>query len=103
MTEQELQELSRRVAEKFGIPAKYENYPDVAGYTYTWLYQDLERVMRLAIEHGIGYKIYSEYDQIEAHINDEEGTWVGEKISEHPSREQAVIVAIMKALLEIEE
>jgi hypothetical protein len=103
MTEQELQELSRRVAEKFGIPAKYENYPDVAGYTYTWLYQDLERVMRLAIEHELDIQFYSDRVKCRKFYRLANMPKYAEFYEDHHTREQAVIVAIMKALCEVEK
>jgi len=94
MTNQELQELSQRVAYKFKVDVIC-NFGDCD----IWLHQDLERVMRLAIEHEIDIN-YSNFQRVSAMkryllVNTE-------NYKDHDTREHAVIVAVMKALLEVE-
>jgi len=87
MTNQELQELSKRVAEKFGI--------DICMFTSSKI---LATVMRLAIEHEIDITFYKESGCSSS------GDCLPkfESYKNHSTREQAVIVAAMKALLEVE-
>jgi len=100
MTNKELQELSKRVAEKFGIhfQAWVGNFESVI-----WLHQDLERVMRLAIEHGVSFRTFKEEEMIEGYVDDKYETTIIEEMKDHDTREQAVIVAVLKALCEVSE
>jgi hypothetical protein len=91
MNNQELQELSKKVAEKFGIDA----YP----YMGDWIHEDLKLVMRLAIKHFISITHVKDYQSGEYFC-----VIANESIADydqHTSPEQAVIVAVMKALLEV--
>jgi len=104
MTNQELQELSKRVAEKFKVDALYEELTPMTqenpcGDSISiWLHQDLERVMRLAIEHCISLNFDS--DMV---TSDQFGhEYYPEYYQDHDTRERAVIVAVMKALCEVE-
>jgi len=113
MTNQELQELSQRVAEKFGVEKPKGYLPDKVHLGMTerwgetehgndlivgWLHKDLATVMRLAIEHRCS---------IDTSQNNGAYIWHKDKLSieyyqDHPTREQAVIVSVMKALCEVE-
>jgi hypothetical protein len=98
MNNQELQELSKKVADKFKL---FKMIPDDFGDrppTYELrddLYNDLAAVMRLAIEHGVWYEFdeHNRYVLAKTHR---------EYFVAHPTREQAVIVAVLKALLGVE-
>jgi hypothetical protein len=105
MTNQEYQELSRQVADKFGVPASIT--PFRAHHLFQelpkWLYQDLERVMRLAIEHELDIQFYSDSVKCRKFYRLANMPKYTEFYKEHHSREQAVIVAVMKALMEVEK
>jgi hypothetical protein len=97
MNNQELQELSKKVAEKFGINP----------YTYmgVWIHEDLKRVIKLAIKYDLNISFNGSYVSIE-HYEDSHGVMLNkskalEEISDYESKERAVIVAVLKALLEI--
>jgi len=102
MTNQGLQELSKRVAEKFGIneselyQTDNESYPD--SWLTVWLHEDLERVMRLAIEHRIPISYGVNWIGTVTHDYKD----ITEVVSNHDTREQAVIVAVMRALKDVE-
>jgi hypothetical protein len=107
MTNQELQELSKKVAIKFGIDCvvtkivaeEWNGCCDCNGYVPitddVWLHHDLATVMRLAIGHGVWYEFdeHNRYVLAKTHR---------EYFVAHHTREQAVIVAVMKALLKVE-
>jgi len=90
MTNQELQELSQRVAEKFGI--------DICMFTSSKI---LATVMRLAIEHMVDIENLGSLVKASIYKTNEYIA-INETYSNHPTREQAVIVAVLKALLEVE-
>jgi hypothetical protein len=98
MNNQELQELSNKVSEKFKL---FKMIPDDFGDkppTYELrddLYKDLATVMRLAIKHGVWYEFdeHNRYVLAKTHR---------EYFVAHHTREQAVIVAVLKALLGVE-
>jgi len=108
MTNQELQELSKRVAEKFGIneselyQTDNEEYPD--SWVRFYLHQDLERVMRLAIEHRLNISTCGENCTVTKMNKTQRYAeyFLNEHYIDHDTREQAVIVAVMKALCEVE-
>jgi len=104
MTNQELQELSKHVAEKFKIDAFHYRDRVMDANEKDWLHQDLESVMRLAIEHGLSIYFIKKFKEdkhtrvvIKSYVN-----LIDETFEDHDTREQAVIVAVLKALLEVE-
>jgi len=108
MTTQELQELSKKVAEKF--EPYYDKEPFYIDTNHHgidldpfWLHQDLATVMRLAIEHDIA--ISTDSEQAMTAFRKENGgvTTINYPIKSFESKEQAVIVAVMKALCEVSE
>jgi len=104
MTNQELQELSKRVAEKFVISAtSFVHAPMVNPYV-KWLHEDLERVMRLAIEHRFNISTCGDNCTVTKMNKTQRYAeyFVNEHYIDHESREQAVIVAVLKALCEVE-
>jgi len=100
MTNQELQELSKRVAEKLSISANawYVSQNKKDELVEKYLHQDLERVMRLAIEHCISLNFDSDMVTSDQFGHD----YYPEYYKDHDTREQAVIVAVLKALCEVE-
>jgi len=101
MTNQELQELSKRVAEKFKIDAFHYRDRVMDANEKDWLHEDLERVMRLAIEHMVDIENLGSLVKASIYKTDEYIA-INETYSTHPTREQAVIVAVLKALCEVE-
>jgi len=101
LTQERLKELSKCVAEKLSISANawYMSQTTKDELVEKYLYQDLERVMRLAIEHGIEFKVSATESCALAWFRNQVHTF--ENITNDTTREQAVIVAVMKALLEV--
>jgi len=101
MTNQELQELSNRVAEKF---EPYNNCTSPCNINGKWLHRDLAAVMRLAIEHGLSIYFIKKF-KADSHtrvVIKSYGNLIDETFEDHDTREQAVIVSIMKALMDVE-
>jgi hypothetical protein len=95
MTNEELQQLSQAVADKYGIEA-YRSFNPFDTSTYIWLYED-NRIYDLAVEQGLDLMI--------SHKNIVGCTYYQnnmkqEQIKDHPTKQQAVRVAILRALLE---
>lgn len=114
MTEQEKIELSKRVAEKYAVKPPSGYLPEAniqAGMTERWdltsyghdlvvgwLYQDTARTMELAIEHEIDIwyeeTVYGEC----VGARPQENGGLCEYYSDHPSKKEAVLVAILRTL-----
>lgn len=97
MAEQEKIELSKRVAEKYGIEPVGSNI-SARHDSALWLYQDTARTMELAIEHGINiwYVETGHGECVCARFP--ENFWLWEYYTDHPSKKEAVLVAILRAL-----
>lgn len=110
MTEQEKIELSKHVAEKYGIEPlimQSKDYATVCAFdgvhtksifTPIYLYQDTARTMELAIEHGINiwYVETGHGECVCARFP--ENFWLWEYYTDHPSKKEAVLVAILRTL-----
>jgi hypothetical protein len=102
MTNEELQQLSQAVADKYGIEAYIVTGRTLdmrSGYIIhkLWLVDDWARLMPLAVEQGL--------DLMTSHKNIVGCTYYQnnmkqEQIKDHPTKQQAVRVAILRALLE---
>lgn len=96
MTEQEKQDLSKAVADKYGIePFEYGDYD-----CKYWLHDDSARCFDLMVEHNINLEQDSEYVGaiwIDSNINVKRKRFVF--IQDHPTKQEATRIAILKALL----
>lgn len=96
MTESEMQQLSREVAEKVGIYAYITKTEDIG----IWLHDDIERCSTLAIEHSVDLNFY------DALVNSSTFTDDGYKennetyVEHNGNKIRATCVAILKALKE---
>lgn len=97
MTKQEKIELSKRVAEKYGINAFAVEHEYIIPAPL-YLYQDIARTMELAIEHGINiwYVETGHGECVCARFP--ENFWLWEYYTDHPSKKEAVLVAILRTL-----
>lgn len=100
MTEQEVIQLSNEVAELYGIDA-YEGWYSNDNIR-VYLHQDWQRLMPLAVEHGvldIGFHT-NDFDEKwgEASIYKRKQKRFTEGLEYHPTKERAVAVAILFAL-----
>ncbi len=93
MPEQEKQQLSRDVAEKYGIVPfitifRNDDYDDF------WLHNDSARCFDLMVEHGVSVndktsKVFANVDGLDFY----------EHYCDHPTKQEATRIAILKALL----
>lgn len=98
MTEQDLIKLSEKVAELYGVPLFEITHPHST--TVVFLHQDLARVMRLVIEHELWICVLDIWDGKYVEVAKADDVAIdGELYKDHPTKEQAVIVAILKALI----
>lgn len=101
MTEQEKIELSKRVAEKYGISACRMPYRSKKGIEHGsnwWLYKDTARTIELAIENEIDIW-YEETGYGECvGARPQENGGLCEYYSDHTSKKEAVLVAVLRAL-----
>lgn len=103
MSEKEYMNLSIEVANLYTIQPHTEmvdaNGFDVVGMG-KWLHDDWQRLMPLAIEHGIGCDAFGDTSGNAWTTNDK--TYIAKEFTElyvdHPTKERAVAVAILKAL-----
>lgn len=106
MTEQEKQELSKAVADKYGIDAKayvcFESHPPprskrtdiVIKPVSVWLHDDSARCFDLMVEHGLNItdlasKVKANLDGLDFHVH----------YCNHPTKQEATRIAILRALL----
>lgn len=100
MTEQEKIELSKRVAEKYGISACRMPYRSKKGIEHGsnwWLYKDTARTIELAIENDIWVLPYDNLKKVMAKFRPSIRT-ADESYKDHPSKKEAVLVAVLRAL-----
>ncbi len=102
MTEQEKQELSKAVASKYGIaPNRLVGYSnDFIDENWLWLHDDSARCFDLMAEHNINLEHDSDYVGaiwIDSNINVKRKRYV--LIQDHPTKQEATRIAILKALL----
>lgn len=107
MTNQEKIELSKAVADKYGIEVfmLYPSFDEMIDAEHYWLVADWNRIMPLAVEHKIGFSedlngetIIASYMSIFPELR----VTVREDFADHPNKDEAVRIAICKALLEKE-
>lgn len=96
MTKQEKIELSKRVAEKYGINAFVVEHEYIIPAPL-YLYQDIARTMELAIENDIWVLPYDNLKKVMAKHRPSIRT-ADESYKDHPSKKEAVLVAVLRAL-----
>ena len=97
MPEQEKQQLSRDVAEKYGIDAftrPFEVWDYKTEEPLDWLHDDSARCFDLMVEHGVSVndktsKVFANVDGLDFY----------EHYCDHPTKQEATRIAILKALL----
>lgn len=104
MTEQEVIQLSNEVAKLYSVkPFTFKTAYDSKNVEFYeevfWLVDDWQRLMPLAIEHGICVDP-SLSENVYAVFSDKSGNDVEVPVrrTKHPTKERAVAVAILKAL-----
>lgn len=99
MTEQEKQELSKAVADKYGIAQfdiEYNSWGEECDPT--WLHDDSTRCFDLMVENDVYFQQYHKgvmglFDELP--LNDEKY----EAYADHPTKQEATRIAILRALL----
>ncbi len=105
MTEQEKQELSKAVADKYGIDAYLaKRHTDgVNGQTYPyklWLHDDSARCFDLMVEHDMGIGCMKDRDSAVVYFfSKSKMTQINEHYTDHPTKQEATRIAILRALL----
>ena len=94
MTEQEKQQLSRDVAEKLGISAWFI-YEDRC--EKLWLHGDSARCFGLMVEHELNLAI--DEDAVSVNKFGKVKLLAFELFKDHPTKQEATRIAILKALL----
>ncbi len=95
MTEQEKKELSKAVADKYGIDfLKDINHPLIQG---VWLHDDSARVFDLMVEHDLLPQVYGG-GAFDEYFYSVAGYPVVQS-KYHPTKQEATRIAILKALL----
>lgn len=90
MTEQDKIDLSKRVAEKLGMPVRP---------AYEWpLYQDPARCLELAVEHRLLVASTEKMALAATYLPSKKLHQVEEEYADHPTKIEAACVAILRAL-----
>lgn len=101
MNNEKLEQLSRDVAEKYGIDATETEYWVQSSETWhndVWLHDDIGRCATLAIEHEIDIEFFKNCRAVMCLPNNL-GAIVKEKFADHNGNKvRATCVAILKAL-----
>lgn len=93
MTEQEKQELSKAVAEKYGIKPFYYFDRVMDANEIEWLHDDSARCFDLMVEHKIEILFYESY--VENPADDDEYFLY----ANYQTKQEATRIAILRALL----
>lgn len=97
MTEQDKIELSKRVAELYGVYEGAEHHYGLGRIIGTWLADDSARCFELMVEHNVAVEWWDFF------VSANSKTIINEDYADHPSKLEATRIAILKCLVKMKE